>query len=98
MIPKRRSGERRPDKDGPAIVDVEASITIIGEASPEVWLFGELPGRVRLFSTDSNYPTGAEFHRHASEILLSDPTADTVRSLKNHNVLYAVLDQHLRRR
>lgn len=83
---------------GPLIVDVEASIAVIGEESAEIRFLGKLPDRVRLSSSDADYPAGAELHRQASEILFSDPAADTVRSFQNHYVLHAVLDQNFRRR
>lgn len=83
---------------GPSIVDVEASIAVVGEAGSEAMLGGEFPNRVSFLAADAGDPTGAELHRHAAELLLADPAADAVRRLENHQVLYAFLGEHLRRR
>ncbi len=95
---RERSLKREDNGYIPAVVDVVASIAVVGEASTEARIVGELPDRIGLFATDTGDPTGTELHRHASETFFSDPPADSVRSLQNHHVLYPVLCQHLRRR
>ena len=95
---RERSLKREDNGYIPAVVDVVASIAVVGEASTEARIVGELPDRIGLFATDTGDPTGTELHRHASETFFSDPPADSVRSLQNHHVLYPVLCQHLCRR
>jgi hypothetical protein len=60
------------------IVDVEASIAIIGEASSEIMFHGEFPNRIRFSTSDTGDPTSTEFHRHATETFLTDPATDSV--------------------
>lgn len=82
----------------PAVVDVVTSVAVVGEAGTEIGAAGELPDRIGLLSADTGYPTGAELHRDATELLLPYPAAYPVRRLKYDHVLYAILRQHLRRR
>lgn len=83
---------------GPAIINVVARIAVVGEAGTEAELDAKFPNRVGLRAPNACDPSGTELHRHAAETLLADPAADAVRSLQDHQVLYAVLGQHLRRR
>lgn len=82
---------------GPAIVDVVASIAVVREAGSEAVFACEFPHRVRLSAADAGDPTGTELNRHAAETLLADPAADAVGGFEDHQVLHAVLGQHLRR-
>lgn len=82
---------------GPAIINVVARIAVVGEAGAELELSGEFPNGVGLLAADASDPSGTELHRHAAEALFADPAADAVRGLQDHQVLYAVLGQHLRR-
>lgn len=83
---------------GPAIVDIVASIAVVGEASSEAVFGGEFPNRIDFSAADADDPTGTELRRHTAERLLADPAADAVGRLEDHQVLHAVLRQHLRRR
>lgn len=82
----------------PVIVDVVASVAVVGEAGTEIGVASELPYRIGLFSTDAGDPAGAELHRDAAELLLPNPAPDPVRRLQYHHILHAILRQHLRRR
>ena len=81
----------------PAIIDIVASIAVVGEESSEAEFAGQFPNWITLSSSHAGDPTGAEFRRNSSEVLLPDPPADTVRSLQNHHILHAILRQHFRR-
>lgn len=83
---------------GPAIVDVVASIAVIGEAGSEAGFGGQLPDGIGLAAANSGDPAGAELHRHAAESLLPDPAADSIGGLEDHDVVDAVLGENLRRR
>lgn len=79
---------------GPLIIDVIASIAIIGEACSYIMLNGEFPHRIGFSTSDAGDPSRTEFHRHTTKTFLTDPAADSVWSLKDYYILYTVLSQH----
>jgi len=87
----------RRNMNRPAVVDVVARIAVVGEASADAELRGEFPHGVGQRTADAGDPTGSKLHRHPAETLLADPAADAIRRLQNHQVLDAVLSQHLGR-
>lgn len=93
---KQKNGKR--NRVSPAIIYVVWHIRVVREACSKAIFSDEFPNWIGLFAANSDNPTSSEFDGHTAEVFLPNPTANTVWSLQDYKILYAILGQQLCRR